>query len=555
MSDLQSRLSQAFARHQAGDLPAAEQGYRAVLAVDPNHWQAMSLLATIGLQVGNFAFAEQGFRASLQRQPKQPDAWLNLANAQRELRQLDAAADSLRQCLTLKPDYWQAKVNLANVEVMRKDYEEAISLCREVIAVVPDFVDAHHALGLALWEARALPEALAACDAALTLQPGAPETLLTRGHVLRALNQPEAGLQCYDAALAAQTDNAKICMSRADVLCELRRFDEALAAYDRALKLQPGDPDTEMAKGMTLLLMGEMAHGWQHYEARLRTPARAAELARFPMPMLSPDTALAGKHILLHGEQGFGDAIQFCRYACLLLEAGAKVTLAVRKPLMRLMQTLTPQIAVVDQATVLLSGFDHHCPLLSLPYVLLTRCPQIPATIPYLSAGGLRYPMDSDTGRCKPLRLGIVWSGSPTHRGDYARSIPLAKWSDLLAMEGLEVHSLQAQVRDADRAALQALAVHDHAEQLGDFLDTAALIEPLGLVITVDTSVAHLAGALGKPVWILIPHTPDFRWMLDRTDTPWYPQARLFRQAAPGDWDGVLNEVSVALRPMLSHAG
>jgi hypothetical protein len=297
------------------------------------------------------------------------------------------------------------------------------------------------------------------------------------------------------------------------------------------------------------LLRGEFAAGWALYEWRWKSQVLKQDAARRPSePLWLGDAPVAGKTILVHPEQGFGDFIQFCRYVPQLEAMGARVILEVHAALMPVVATLATTATLVTKGRDALPPFDLHCPVLSLPHAFATTPETVPSTVPYLAADAEKIAAwESRLGEKIVPRIGLAWSGSPTHTNDHARSIPLALLEPLLALP-IEFHSLQKEFRAADQAVLQGLAMlHTHAAQLADFSDTAALVATLDLVITVDTSVAHLAGAMGRPVWLLLPQIPDYRWMLERSDTPWYPTMRLFRQHKRGDWAGVIAEVAVAL--------
>ncbi|WP_159670837.1 tetratricopeptide repeat protein [Andreprevotia sp. IGB-42] len=550
MTDLNAVLSKAFQSHQAGDLAAAAAGYRKVLQQHPQHWSTRTLLATTDLQQGNYAAAADGFRASLQLNNAQPDAWLNQGNALRELGDLQGALAACEQCVAIAPDFAQAWSNRGNLLTALRQYPAAIESHQRAVTLVPDDADGHANLAAALWEAREFAPALTACDAAIRLAPQAAGPWQTRGHVLRGLNQYDAALQSYAAALTRQDTDPALWLSHGNALCDLGRHAEGLASYQRALALKPDDADVHWAIALTQLQLGHFAEGWQRYEARLQLGQRAVEQARFAVPRWDGLQPLAGKRIVLHTEQGFGDAIQFCRYALLLAERGAHVTLEVKSPLATLMRSLPARINVVVQEEASFADHDYHCPLMSLPLALGTTLETIPAAIPYLQASAPNQAVWAARLGERPdktRRVGLVWSGSPTHKDDYARSIPLSQLGALLALPGVEFHCLQDRVRDADGAATSQLPLHNHAGELSDFDDTAALIAGMDLVISVDTAVAHLAGAMGKPVWVLLPVAPDFRWLLARDDSPWYPAARLFRQPAPGDWQSVITDVVQAL--------
>jgi hypothetical protein len=349
--------------------------------------------------------------------------------------------------------------------------------------------------------------------------PGHPQILTNRGHALRRLDRPL----------------------------------EALADFEAALVRRAEFPEAHFEAAMTRLTLGDFDAGWRAYEWRWKTGAFAAQRRQFKAPLWLGDAPVSGKTILLHAEQGFGDTIQFIRYAPLLAGRGAKVVCEVQTELQSLLSQFDG-IEILAEGEAL-PAFDLHCPLLSLPLAFGTQRETIPASVPYLAPPVERAAYWRDRLPADLPRAGFVWSGSPSHKNDSNRSIPLARLAALFENPPVHCFSLQSELRDADRDVLRGLPNLVHlGNEFRDFADTAAVIASLDVVISVDTSVAHLAGALGKPVVILLPFAADFRWMRHRDDTPWYPTAKLFRQPAFGDWDGVIARLRDELR-QLSQPG
>jgi tetratricopeptide (TPR) repeat protein len=346
--------------------------------------------------------------------------------------------------------------------------------------------------------------------------------------------------------LQIKPDSTNAMVNRGNALRYLGRFDEAIASFDRALAIEPELAEAHWNKGLLLLSRGDFENGLAEYEWRWR---REDEFK--PRDFAQPQWQggdLAGKTILLHAEQGFGDSIQFLRYVPLVVAKGARVVLELPDALMPLVGRIDGVITMVGRGQRL-PDFDLHCPLLSLPLAFGTTLSSIPPFTPYLQPPAERMTkwrvLIPRTGR---PRVGLVWSGKPSHKNDRNRSIAFVRLSPLLARPGIDFVSLQREYRESDRASLATfpnLLRLDAA--LSDFADTAAVIESLDLVITVDTAVAHLAGAMGKPVWILLSAVLDWRWLLEREDSPWYPTARLFRQTEIGRWDSVINRVALEL--------
>ena len=359
-----------------------------------------------------------------------------------------------------------------------------------------------------------------------------------RGNALLDLNRLNEALASFDAALARIPNYAAALVNRGNALRSLHRAEEALASFERAIAIEPELAEAHWNKGLLCLSLGDFEAGWRGYEWRWRrdnAPSR-----EFAQPQWRGED-LHGKTILLHAEQGFGDTIQFLRYVPMVAGLGAKIILELPDSLVPLLDTIDGVVAIVsrDQAH---PPFDLHCPLLSLAVTFGTTLATIPAPLPNLRAPAERIEKwRARLPRNEAHRIGIVWSGKPTHNNDHNRSIALARLAPLLSMPGFKFISLQSEIRDADLPLLAKLpALLRLEEEIADFADTAAVIAELDLVIAVDTAVAHLAGSLGKPVWILLPYVLDWRWMLDREDSPWYPSARLFRQTVIGDWDSVI---------------
>jgi hypothetical protein len=336
-------------------------------------------------------------------------------------------------------------------------------------------------------------------------------------------------------------------INRGITLLDLMQPEEALANFSKAISIQPEFVDAQWNHSLCLLLLGRFEQGWRAYEWRKKRPGSSSARS-YPQPLWLGEDNLAGKTVFLHWEQGLGDTIQICRYAPLLEARGAAVIMSVQSSLVGLMKQLSPTIRIIGSNEVP-EHFDFYGPLMSLPLAFRTTIENIPAKPRYLAAHDERRTLWSERlpSKGRP-RIGLVWSGSTIHRNDHNRSIELRQFLPML-IGGAEWLCLQKEIRDSDLPALRTdgrIAVL--ADQLNDFSDTAALIERMDLVVTIDTSVAHLAGALGRPVWILLPHNPDWRWLLERPDSPWYPSARLFRQREPCNWATVIAEVKSELQ-------
>jgi tetratricopeptide (TPR) repeat protein len=605
-------FNRAVALQALARFAEALAGYDRALALRPDHVEALSNRGVVLERLGRFAEALASYERALAARPTFLEALCNRGNALKHLGRREEALASYDQALAVRPDHAETLVNRAAVLVELERREEALAAYDRALAVRPDAValfnrgvllqtferreealasydgalalcpdhaDALTNRGVVLQELgrtaeavasydRALAarpdhvaalidrgnafkalarfdDALASYDRALALRPDDAEALCNRGVVLQALHRFDDALASCDRALALRPDFAAALNNRAGVLQELKRFDEALASYERALALEPDYVEAGLNRALLLLLTGAFAQGWPAYEWRRRTADW--EPRQFAAPEWAGED-IAGKRLLLYAEQGFGDTIQFVRYARLAAARGAHVVLEVQPPLAALLAASGCAQTVVA-AGAPLPPFDLQCPLLSLPKLFATTMANIPAPIPYISAPpdrtaafAARLPSDAP-------RVGLAWSGHRANSKDHDRSIPFAQLAPLLAVPGVRFISLHKDVRASDADALAACGnIIDLRAQLNDFADTAAAIANLDLVVTVDTAVAHLAGAMGRPVWILLPCVPDFRWLLDRTDSPWYPTARLFRQVRAGDWDETIARVARELR-------
>jgi tetratricopeptide (TPR) repeat protein len=543
--------------------------FDALVALQPDHAAPQGARANALHMLGRFEPAVAAYDRALALNAGDAEGWYNRGNALQALGRAKEALASHDKAVALKPDHVDAIYAQGNALQAQGYVAEAVARYDAALALNANHPEAHSSRGNALQRLGRLDEALASHERAIVLKPAGIDAHCNRGNALVELNRLDEALASYDRALALKPDHAHALAGRATVLRDLGRLDEALQSYDRALELAPREPDIWSNRGIllqamlrldealasydraialspehvgaqwnranALLLSGDFARGWPAYEWRWRSRAASASDPMFAMQ------SLEGRHILLRAEQGLGDTIQFARYAPLVKAKGARVTLSVQAPLRRVMATLAPGIEIVAARD---AGVDIGYPLMSLPLAFGTTLASIPAPRRYLAADEdlvatwrLRLP---DDGR---RRIGVVWSGNPNHRNDRNRSLPLSTLAPLLDL-GAHWIAVQKDIPARDAALLDQLPRLTRVDdRLGDFADTAALIETLDLVIAVDTSVAHLAGALGRPVWILLPFSPDWRWLTDREDSPWYPSARLFRQTTPGDWAGVVERL------------
>jgi tetratricopeptide (TPR) repeat protein len=509
-------LATATAHHQAGRLSQAEQLYRQILQQQPQQVDALNLMGVIACQQGR----------------------------------LDEGIALYRQALALRPGYVSARENLS-VALWKQGkqlIEEAIASYTQIITFQPENLQAYHNLGIILIEQGKLDEAISYYLQALSVQPNDAIALNTIGTVLQQQGKATTAIAYHRRALAIRPDYPEALNSLGTALQDQGQAQEAMVYFDRALALNPADASARYNRSLILLADGNYREGFPEYESRFQT--REFPPCPFRQPVWD-GSDLTGRTILLHAEQGLGDTIQFIRYAAIVAQKGGRIVLTCHQPLMRLLSTV-PGIDALVPLGYPAPHFDVYAPLMSLPAILGTTQETVPAQVPYLTPP-TENRVDlaiagSNTPETPRLKVGLVWSGGHLYKKNQSRSCSLKHFAPLLQLPDITYYSLQKGIAQTALAELGwDSQIQELGSQLHDLADTAAAIAQLDLVITVDTSIAHLAGALGKPVWVLLTYLPDWRWMLHREDTPWYPTMRLFRQTQPDDWQGVLDRVSQAL--------
>ena len=547
-------IEDAISLHRQGRLDEAEKIYRRVLKNDRNDFNALHLLGMLNHQRGKAGEAYSLIASALKLHPRSPDALSNLAFVLHALKRDDEALASIDKALEIAPDHLEALNNRGNLLLSLSRPAEAIAAFDRVLALEPRHVQAHINRGNALWESGRGEDAFPEYDAALSLQPGNPYALYNRANALRALGREEDAIETYGSALLSLPTHLPSRVNLGQTLMALNRHGEALDAYRKALELAPDNADANFNEALALLTIGDYRRGFEKYEWRWKRTGMDAKPRFRQRPWLG-EASLANKTILLHAEQGLGDTIQFVRYAPVLARAGAKVVLEVQPELKELLGTFDGVARVIGRGEAV-PPFDLHCPLASLPLALKTELSSVPAELPYLRASEPRIARWRATIEARPgPRIAIAWSGRADHFNDRNRSIALDQLEPLLATRGVSFISIQHELRPADAEQLKAQTGMLHVGgDLADFSDTAAVLALCDLTISVDTSVAHLAAAMGRPAYLLIPFQPDWRWTADRDRSPWYPGVKLFRQPTPGDWNSVLKSVSEALASQRSPA-
>jgi tetratricopeptide (TPR) repeat protein len=583
----QKALLDAVAAHRRGDLDTAENTYRAILCTQPNHFDATHLLGAVLAMRGRNADAEATLRQAImlnpnvaaahnnlgnavkaqgraeeslgdytravERDPRYADAFNNRGNVYLELGRTDDALADYDRALALQPGHVNALQKSARIFAESGRYDEALSRNSRALALDPRSVEAWVRSGNVLSRLKRHAEALASYDKALALDPNHIDALTNRSAALERLGRPEEALAGLERALALKPDSAGALNNKATILKSLGRLAEAYPIYRAALVLSPNDAETRLNYAMALLMDGDFAQGWVEYEARWKKKANIGLRPPLNVPEWRGEP-LAGKSIVVFAEQGLGDIVQFARYLPLLKDRGAKVNLLVVDRMQAILRAAFPGIAIATKlAERVARASDFQCAMMSLPIGFGTCVDSVPAAVPYLKPDPARVAHWRERIGTHGLRIGICWQGSPDPDVDAGRSIPLEAFAPLAALPGVRLISLQKHT-GTEQIARAPFAV----ETLGDdfdsgsdaFVDTIAVMESLDLVISTDTSIAHVAGALARPLWIALKRVPDWRWMLDRPDTPWYPTARLFRQERAGDWAGVFSQMHESLMPL-----
>lgn len=576
-------MAMAIQHHQAQRYAQAEQIYRQVLAVAPNHPDALHLLGVIALDMGQHGPAIELISRAVAGHPNVADFQYNLGVALMAAKRPADAVGAFSKAVSIKPDMFAAYSNLAVAMIGLRRYPEAAEAARSAVTLNPDHSESWNNFGVALKETGKVDEAIAAFERAVAGQPDSPEALTNLGNALQRKGlyaeaaathrkavairgdvpelhnnlgaalydnlEYEEAIEAFRQSLSLRPDYREAQCTLANSYYRLGRLSEAIPAARRAIALWPDSPLPKFNLGLMLLSNGEFEEGWRMNEARWDVPELAMSRNRFAKPRWD-GSDLRGKTILLYGEQGFGDTIQFVRYIPRVREMGAKIVLGCQSELARLLK----QVEGVEQVVSKSDGgiaFDVHCPLMSLPMHFGTNLTNIPSFESYLKADpelAAKW-KERMSGGPDRLKVGLAWAGRPTHDNDRSRSISLQLLAPLAGVQGIWFCSLQK--GDASCQAQNppaGMQIADFSADVQDFADTAAMIANLDLVISVDTAAAHLAAAMGKPTWVLLPYAPDWRWLTAREDSPWYPTLRLFRQPKPRDWANPIQRVAEALR-------
>jgi tetratricopeptide (TPR) repeat protein len=563
-------MAHALALHQSGDLAGAGSAYRKILDDQPHEAMALHYLGVIAHQTGRRDEALQWIEKSIAAAPEIADFHGNLGVVLRDMGRLNESAAALCQAIRLRPKYPEALNNLGDVMRQLGKLAEAECLLRQAIAIHPAagalknlglvLIDgkchadaakvlrdaikhaprdaaAHKYLGIALRLDKQAAAAVVACRAAIAADDRDADAWFGLGQSLRDDGDMPAACEAYRQALKRSPNQPDVLIGLAASLNDMGELEAAIETGLRAVALRPASNEARHNLSLSLLGSGRLAAGWPMYESRVGCGGFMQSLLRLEQPQWDGRDA-AGRTIFLRAEQGCGDTIHFARYIRMLAARGAKIILECQPELKSLLQDLPGTVRVVARGEEP-GEFDCHLPLLSLPLHFQTTLENIPAAVPYLRADEGRVEIwRSRFAKVEGFKVGLVWAGNPDHRNDRNRSLPAELLSPLLAVEGVEFFSLQL-----PRPRETPAGMTDLSADLHDFSDTAAALSQLDLLICVDTAIAHLAGALGRPVWTLLPQAADWRWMRNAERTSWYPTMRLFRQTVRGDWGTVIDRV------------
>jgi tetratricopeptide (TPR) repeat protein len=572
-TNLRKLLEEGLDYQKRGKLPEAEARYRRVLELDGRNPDAWHLLGVIAMQVGKFESAEQLLRRSvalhpnfgetrrhlgecilrlgrageavgmyaeaLRLAPQDPIARAGLGTALMESGRVNEAIGQFQEMVRAMPKSAEARCDLAMAYAKAGRMDDSIILMKEAIAMQPELFAAHLNLGDILRRAGRIDDALAPAREAVRLRPDVSASHTGLANIYQMLGEFDDAVAEYKEALKIDPKNPDALNNLGLTLLRLCRIDEAIAAFDQAMSLRENFIDARANRALGILLRGDLETGWVEYEWRWKSGGFTTKPMGYTQPQWDGSN-IAGKTIVMHSEQGLGDTIQFARYATVVRDMGAKVILQCAPVLMDLLRTVEGVSEVLPNTAPTKQPFDVHIPMATLPLVLKTRLDNIPAKTPYISADPARaaqWKEKLDAAAGGQLKVGIAWAGSPLHLNDRARTSGLAEFAPLAEIQDVTFFSMQKGERSKDaKNPPEGMKIVDLTDDIKDFQDTAAMVENLDLVISVDTSVVHLAGALGKPVWVMMAYGPDWRWLLEREDSPWYPTMRIVRQPRVKAW-------------------
>lgn len=580
------QIDKALKLHQEGNFPLAEEIYQSILESNPDNAFVLSLIGTTLIQknkpkeaihyftkslsldsnqplaFGNLAVAEyqlkryesslNHFNAAIQLQPNYAEAFNNRGKTLLKLGKNELAIESYNQAIKINPTLLDAYINRGDLYRDQDKMQEAINEYEKILKINPNYADALTKAGELFLEYSIFDKAISNFEKLLALNPKNKSALFCCAISHQKNNHLEKAKQLYDQLINEDSENLDALNNRAFILQSTGNYNEALNEYKKILQRNKYHAFALLNIGIIKLTLGNLEEGWKLYEFRW-----VSELSKLQKKLNKPlwlgNESLRGKTILIHLEQGFGDAIQFCRYFKMLEALEVKIIVELPLLLIPLISFMQCNLQIIEKGKKLPS-FDYHCPIMSLPLAFKTTLESIPALTPYLYVNKeKRIDWKHKLKTFKRKKIGLAFSGSATHNNDVNRSIPLYQFKSILDLP-FDFFVLQKDIREEDKKTLALFPnLYHYRKELEDFSDTAALIEAMDLVISVDTSAAHLAGALRKEIWVLIPQNPDFRWMLDRTDSPWYPEMKLFRQKKTGEWHFVIESIIKSLKDTFNY--
>ncbi len=528
----------------------ALDAYDKALSIEPGSAEAWLGRGNVLYELTRHDEARAAFDKALTLDADLAGAWIGLGNVFWDLKRYDEASAAYDEALSIAPDAANAWLGRGNVLFDRKRNDEAFAAFDRALAINPDLAGAWLGRGNVCWSLHRYDEALAAFDKALAIEPEFVGAWLGRGNVFTDLKRFDDALAAYDKALSIKPNTAEAWLGRGSAFTDLKRYDDAFAAYGKATSLKPDLGEAHFNEGLLRLLLGDTTIGFKKYEYRWSVRQQRDTRRNFSQPLWLGDSDIGDKTIFIHAEQGLGDTLMCCRYIPMVAALGARVILEVQPALVSLLRSL-PGVSTLIAKGEAIPHFDVHCPLMSLPLAFKTTMATIPNHVPYLSVTAEMIARWRSKVAGTRIKVGLAWAGSQRFIKDAERSVLLQNILPLLAGDGVSYFCLQKDLREGDEATLDANPQIVRLDRdVDDFADTAAIMMSLDLIITSDTAVANLAGALGRKVWVLLPFIPDWRWSLDRDDTLWYPTATLFRQQRSGDWSAVVDRVFGELKKL-----
>jgi len=572
-------LQQCFSFQNNGQFEKAIKGYKKLLGIYPNNPQLLGSLGMALLQSNNLKEGCLTLEKSLRADPNQPNTIFNLALGYEKQNRFQDALLEFDKAIKLQPRFNEVYIQKVKVLIKLKEFESAINIADQIILTNPttsialldkgiclhnlnkdsDAIEIYNQALIydkenpALLNARGISElalnkfedAILSFKNSIQVNGANPQPWNNLGLALHRLNKFDAAIASFDKAITINSKYADAYSNRGRSLQALKQIEKALDDFNMAIKIESRHPDAHWNKALLKILIGNYEEGWKLYEWRWKSFSE--KWARhYQQPLWLGEESLKAKSILIYPEQGYGDFIQFFRYIPMLQALGAKVILETPTPLVHLINTSSSEVEIIESGKNL-PKFDFQCPIMSLPLALRTKIESIPDVFPYLSVAPEKIKLwQTRLGTKTNKRIGIAWSGSKDHKNDHNRSITLSQLSSLFEMP-FEFHSLQKEIRESDQFYFEKSSIKDHQADINEFSDTAALIENIDLIVTVDTAIAHLAGSLKKTFILLLPYNSDYRWMLDSKSTPWYPSAIILRQGEIGSWSKVISELKTIL--------